>query len=103
MGTLAASRTSIAVHYHERDLGNDLCQFLVGRRGMDMTEAKAIVDPLLIESMKELFTSDVLDPSSTNASGYYQDFSLPEVAGDVEAELEAINVPDAGSWAGVFL
>ena len=45
-GTLTMSRMSLAVHYHERDLGEDLMQFLVGRRGIDRSGAKTFVDPI---------------------------------------------------------
>ena len=100
MGTLTASRHRIAAHYHEKDLGEELIQFLVERRGLDKSEAKMILEPILIDSMTDIFNSDLGAASSTSAS-YYQAFDLPVVASDVGTDLLATNEPEANYWVSI--
>ena len=100
-GTLTRSRMSLAVHYHERDLGEDLVRFLVERRGIDHAESKSIVDSILVESFGHVLNSELQSTSSGSSSSYYQAFAIPAAPDDVDPDRGAINEPEADYWISV--
>lgn len=100
-GTLTAARTAIAKHYHEHDLAEALCKFLVDRQGMVECDARNVVGPLVIDSMKEMFAADLPATSSSSTSFYYQAIPLPDDTREMEDEPEDTNGPEADYWMSV--
>ena len=98
---LTASRLSFGAHYHERDLGEELVQFLVGRRGTSTEDAKKLVDPVLVESFGGLFTSELRGTSSTSPSAYYQASAIADTSVDLEPDLAAVNALKADYWVSI--